>query len=188
MFSLQQLLRKLNTQDTWSLWNNIAGQFFCDVTPIKFFTPNLKHHNHNAPMQETVTSCSRLRRIPVFPSSLEMRPTLKATVAFCRQVAGPRSLTCVFACLSLTHTVLHPGCNISAHTRWPTVWQLHAGQPVVQRSQHSSFQTWIWLTHFSALHVRFKVACTQSATPPFLRMKAEHTKGQKEPNLNKRSG
>lgn len=87
-----------------------------------------------------------------------MRPN--APIAFFTQVAGPCSLTRGSACLSLTqaqthtHAVLHPACDISAHTRWPTVWQLLAGQPVVQRSQHD-FQTLTWLTlHCSHVHVQ----------------------------------
>lgn len=71
--------------------------------------------------------------------------------AFCTQLAGPSNLTCSSTCLSLihtqpqTHTVLHPCCNISAHTRWPTVWPPLVGQPVVQRSQHG-LRTLKWIT------------------------------------------
>lgn len=46
--------------------------------------------------------------------------------------------------VSRSSTVLHPGCDISAHTRWPTVSLLLVGQPVVQRSQHD-FQTSTWV-------------------------------------------
>lgn len=56
-------------------------------------------------------------------------------------------------------TVLHPGCDIAAHTRWPTVWLPLVGQPVVQRSQHS-FQTLTWLTlHCSHVRVQARTWC-----------------------------
>lgn len=66
--------------------------------------------------------------------------------------------------VSHSHTVLHPGCDISAHTRWPTVWLLLTGQPVVQRSQHG-FQTLTWLIlHCSHVHLQVHTDYIQAHT------------------------
>lgn len=70
-------------------------------------------------------------------------------MSFCSQVAAGCNLTCASADLSLTqarrkaHTALHLCCNLSAHTRWPTVCFHLVG--LVHRSQHG-LQTFQWLT------------------------------------------
>ena len=114
----------------------------CIVSIVVSYFPNFHHHHHPPPPPWAWD--------PKLPSlSLHRWPVRVVLLAALRVSHSHR--------LKHTRAVLHPACDISAHTRWPTVWQLLAGQPVVQRSQHD-FQTLTWLT----LHCRVTCTCERT--------------------------
>lgn len=100
----------------------------------------------NSRTRDTWSSITKHMKAPQSPS---INPGIRSKhcSALRRWLVQVRSQSS--ACLSITqahsHTHRFTLCNITAHTRWPTIWLIPVDQPVIQRSQ-----TFKWLMSYSS--------------------------------------